>query len=326
MGLVRVVLLFILSILLETYALPACAHIIKQMDKTLIEETQKVEQIAKHMGRKPQVSQLLTVKQVQPRHLSFQARELYKKLNQLHLEITGHEEPAMYRDVHPAKITYENVQDELQQVNKVLDNIKEHLSIKKAIQKEDDTTQHPIPSTLFNRLTILNQMVNQLLEREAQPSEVYQNVTLAVFYAGELLKKMPGATKQFKEVPIVYDKYPKDVFLNLLHILSKVISIAHQLNIETLEILNTHHISTRTITPSDVKELSLIIVSELSFICFTQGVSTRQLHSYYPGKKYPSDVYYRSMKLETYVNEIFQYIKHHPQWINNQEDAEPYQA
>ena len=221
--------------------------------------------------------------------------------------------------LNKGEVTDEDLAVSINKISATIDSIQKYLSIGPDLHIRSNRTSATSLSTLFYRLRALIQISNQLLEKEAQPSEVYQNVTLAVYIAGEILKAMPGANLNIQQAEFSKNKYPRDVFKLLMQVLEKVLLVTKQLDIETLEITKLNNLDNLRITPNEVKELSLFILVELEILCARKGINIDNLFSFYPGKKYPSDVYRRGQMLDKQIDEILSYINSQPRWRENTE-------
>ena len=62
------------------------------------------------------------------------------------------------------------------------------------------------------------------------------------------------------------------------------------MNLEILEI-DSSHIEEKSITPNDVFDIASVIVARLDFLHKRLDFAKKPRESFYPGRKYPSDVY-----------------------------------
>lgn len=314
MRLIQVVLLLVCFFSTQCAAGLDSTKVIGSYNNQLTQDKAKLELIAKYMGRDFTVFQPFNVKNVSLRQLLFQSNELYKKLNVLYFEITGFEYKVAELSIKQGEVTKADLAFSLNKISEIIDSIIKFLSIESDLEVIDKKTSSASLSTLFYRLRALNQISNQLLERDAQPSEVFQNVTLAVYYSGEILKSMSGEDLSIQQIELSKNKYPKDVFKLLMKVLEKLLIIARQLDIDTLEISRIKNLDNLKITPNEVKELSLFILVELEIVCAQKGIQIDNILSIYPGKKYPSDVYRRGEMLDKQIDKILRYVKSHPEW------------
>ena len=104
---------------------------------------------------------------------------------------------------------------------------------------------------------------------------------------------------------IVNGKTPKDVYFRLLDCLT-ILSGIYELNgLETLHV-DTRSIDPKAITPSDVFDVASLLVARLDFIYRHLGVETAPMRPYYPGRKFPFEVYQRAGLLKAQLRALEQ--------------------
>lgn len=270
--------------------------------------------ISAYMGKSIETRQLYLISETSNQAVYFQAKRLYQKILQLNFEITGILDRAS--DSSPRKkITSDDIYKQIIKITNILEKIKAYLKIKTKKLNHQPQKRNSLPD-IFYELVYLNQTTNYLLERETQPSDVYQTLTLAIYYAGEILKNMPGVSPVANEDSMVLNKTPKDVFWRLAYILRKINIVLTQLKINTIHISQIK--PKESIRPNDVQELAALIAADLVSICEEKGINYQNIKSYFPGKKYPSDVYQRSSILLKQIEKINHYLKSHPQWLKDE--------
>lgn len=291
---------------------------LNNIDSKLIEVQTRLHLIAQYMGVTLQPRALYQVANVSPREVYYQALRLYFKVAQLYYDINGHEvlnpDITAIANPHPVEVL-----ELLDQSNTLLQEIMQKFRLKQLTASLPQTSASNW-SQLFERLALINQMANQLLEKEAQPSDVYQNVTLAIYYMGEILKTMPGINVITQPLPHIPNKKPSDVYNELLLILKQLNAIAKQLHLKMLVIKDWQN-SQAKIMPNDVQELSQIILSQLAYIAAQKNIDVSSIKSYYPGKKYPADVYQRATILKQQLDKMYEYIQQHPDWLVESKNA-----
>ncbi|MDF1758955.1 MAG: hypothetical protein P1U40_00290 [Coxiellaceae bacterium] len=252
---------------------------------------------------KPKVQQqILTVSNVSPREVYFEAQALYEKSNKLAYEVTGsfdHYDVAPPKDITPMDV-WKVVDAALVRVL----SIKQRLHIRSQVKEKaepDDIT----PTQVFNALLQSNHIVNSLLYHRVEPSNVYQEVTLAIKYAEKTLKNMGVNDRLPTEPKLEHGKTPTDVYKRLIECVRLLSKISQQSHMKMLSVkLNKDKI--QQLTPSSVYDLSKIVVAETRFLSLKQQDS-EMVRSFYPGYKTPSEVYQRVGILMQQLKLIEQY-------------------
>ena len=67
--------------------------------------------------------------------------------------------------------------------------------------------------------------------------------------------------------------------------------------------------------PSDVYDISSLLVAELAFLHQQAGTLDAPRPAYYPGRKFPSDVYQRAGQLKFQLDELQGLVKTRPDWL-----------
>ncbi|MDF1796373.1 MAG: hypothetical protein P1U63_07550 [Coxiellaceae bacterium] len=153
---------------------------------------------------------------------------------------------------------------------------------------------------LYNQLLALNQSINELLEMKTLPADNYQINTLSVYYAGEILSAKNISAISLKPRSKYLDKTPADVFNLQLKLLGKLNVLGSKLGVKMLSLKKTP--CNLDITPAVIQGVSYIILSEVMHLAHISGVNTSVIKSYYPNKKYPSDVFERGEMLLHQIN------------------------
>lgn len=240
------------------------------------------------VGKSEKVSADLYVVNASPREVYFIAEALYQKSNQLAYEVTS-------SYIKMPKISTDNLnpKEVLALVDASLERIilvKKSLKINKPIELVK-INQKATPADVFNAILKTNEELNTLLYKTTAPSEVYQQVTLAVNYTANILKGLKISPQIPMESPFIENKKPKDVFNRLIECITLLQSIATAEDVKMLEIKLTE--KQNKIMPSDVFDLAKIIVSEVRYLDKKIN-NINKIESYYPGYKTPSQVYQRA--------------------------------
>ena len=126
-----------------------------------------------------------------PHEVYFQAQTLFRKSNRFAYEHTEElkavpEYPT--HEISPADV-YEVVNASLSLINHVLDKFKFIEHFKEPLRDPSKT-----PSDVYSAILEANRQLNLLLDRQFSPLDVYEEVSLAIKYAFNLLEFFPNAT------------------------------------------------------------------------------------------------------------------------------------
>ncbi len=269
-----------------------------------------IELIRFVMGRPKIEGAEIAVTGVAPREVYFQAITMFRKANRLSFEQTREvastpEPPA--GDIDPGNV--------LAVVNAALERIsyvKTRLEITTvpATQQPDSSKT---PADVFRTIVQANRQLNLLLDERFAPADVFQQVTRAVGYAARLRARFPG--DRIPEAPeLVVGKQPRDVHRRLVGCFSVIRDIAAGSGLDTLE-FQTSDDHTEYVTPSDVYDMASLLVSELTYIHSKLDGAKSPHQVYYPGRKFPSDVYQRAGILKAQLLEVRGLVADHPDWL-----------
>lgn len=255
---------------------------------------QEVEFLRQYMGV-PKVNVLgLRVSNSAPHEVYFQALTLFQKVNRLSFEITRErrkppETPVRIHKPADVLVLVEASHQLLDLVMSEFGVVLEHIPVERTV-----TTQ---PAEVFLAILATNRQLNRLLRQHFESSDVYMQVTQAIGYGTRLLTPYLDATPIPDPPAFVPNKTPGDVYLRLLDCLVEVQKIYAIVTLPLLDIDATQ-IEIANITPSDVFDLSALLVARLDYL-YQQlgqqlGLEKPPQKAFYPGRKYPSDVYRRA--------------------------------
>ncbi len=174
---------------------------------------EKLEAIRFEMGKPSNRQPEMVVSNVALREVFFQAITLFRKTDRLSFEQTRERTPVPevpQANIHPAHV-----------LSVVEASIERLESISTAIGISDRTVapqrdSSKTPTDVFRSIVQANRQLNLLLDQKVSPSEVFQQVTLAVSYSSRLLARFPG-TNRIPDAPeYVSGKLPSDVYQRLL--------------------------------------------------------------------------------------------------------------
>ena len=266
------------------------------------------------MGRPKNEQPELNVKGAAPRDVYFQALTLFQKADRLCFEHTRQRAtpPALPIDNITAGDVHEVVNAALKCVRRV------------RAKYGDDTNSVPIahdptkqPSEVFKSIVQANRQLNLMLERRFSPSDVFQQVTLAVGYSARLLERFPDATTIPDEPAFEKGKRPADVYRRLLGCVERVRRIARSSGLEVLE-LQIDENQIWKAEPSDVYDVASLIVAELAYLHSQLPDLKPPRAVYYVGRKFPSHVFQRAGILDRQLMELERHMQEHSNWLKRE--------
>jgi hypothetical protein len=267
------------------------------------------------MGKPLDTRKKLGVEDVEAREVFFQALTLFRNADHLGFEQARQHAPAPSTpsgDIRPAHV-YQVVDAALQSVRRV----KETLGIDEQ-SKPPPRDPGKTPTDVFHSIVSANRQLNLLLERPFSPSDVFQEVTIAIGYSARLLAHFPGATRIPGTPPFEPRKQPADVYRRLVGCLDRIRQIADRSNVKMLA-LRISETDMVEATPSDVYDIATLVVSELAHLHAQLPGSQPAREVYYPGRKFPSHVYQRVGVLEEQLLELQRLVQHEPDWLSRNE-------
>ena len=314
----RVCLFVLLPILplQETYAQPHMGDV--QISATaeelaLVELIQfKLEAIRIHVGKPVNEVPDFVIKGATQREVFYQAVNLYQKTDRLAQEIA--------RDTLPLELDKLSQERSAADITKILKTalgrvgrVLERLGIQSPPNAFVTNLSADITdSDLYVAILKTNQQINQLLEYKFSPSEVYQQVTTALHITLVLYERFPEVRRILDEPEFIPGKAPSDVFQLLLDCYAVVRDMAMLSGVEVLEIVSVS--KKEFYIPSEVYDVATLLVSELNYIYDSIPGLSEPEKSYFPGRKYPSDVYQRASHLQQTLSRLHDLIKANPDW------------
>lgn len=163
------------------------------------------------------------------------------------------------------------------------------------------------PLDCFDALLNLNRQLNLLLEQHISPSDVYQQVTLAIGYSARLLARYPDAIRIPAEPPFEPDQQPRDVYLRLIECLQGIVRIFDRQGLAVLKI-DTRQTDLDRLQPGDVYPIATLIVSQLDFLHQHLGIAQPPPQPVYPGLKFPAHTYQRAAILQAQLHQLERFL------------------
>lgn len=262
----------------------------------------EIEYVRKYIGRPREARAEIAVSDAEPREVFFQALTLFRKANRLSFELTRTraEELLSPNDELKPRHVYDAVDHALQRIR----SIKSKLNLEQQFTKQSpDVTK--TPTDVYRSIVQANRQLNLMLDQQFSPSDVYQQLTLAIAYAERLMEQNPELDSTIPDPPkFEANKMPRDVYQRLQECYSSVQIIIEQNGKKSLTLGAMSEEELNQVSPSDVYDIASLLVSELAYL-HREGPHTPPPHqAYYPGRKFPADCYQRAGILERQFDQL----------------------
>ncbi len=257
---------------------------------------QEVEVIRWHMGRPPEERPLIPVSAVAIRENFGQAMTLWRKANQLAVDLVGGGEPPpviflqLGEQYGPS-----HVHAVLSSVLARLQEIREGTGIVGTSEIEDAAARPALnpqstPSDVFRSIVQSNRQLNRMLERQVQPGDVYQQVQQGIYHLSTILAAA-GDPNPLPSAP-AYEPglRPGHVYGRLLQAFERLSAAFETLGLGVVQYGGGYRLD-EMLTPSDVFDLAVQMASELEYLNGLMPATGSPLRAAHPGLRWPSDVY-----------------------------------
>ena len=277
----------------------------------------ELERIRFAMGKPKNGNEIFVVADAAPREVYFQARTLCRKADRLCFEQLRERAPPPR--VPEEEIEPRHVAEVIDAVLARIDKIEVDLPADTKVSA-DQRDPKKTSTDVFRAIVTANRQISLLLEKQVSPSDVYQEVTLAMSYASSLLASVPDAVRNPEPDELEAGKQPADVFLRLIRCFGIIRNIADNSGLKLLELSLPEggESATADVVPSDVLDIASLLVSELTYLHDHLLEKTPPRKTYFPGRKFPSHVYQRVGILEKQLLQLETYGNAHPDWLREE--------
>ena len=282
------------------------ANVSNLINQKLILLSNKLNLIAKSIGKSVKTQPVIKVQNASFREVAFEIDNMQLKINQLVYETTGAYSKLSNYDKNTLSPC--DVESQVNDSIELLKPVETKLQIKTTSQILK--TQNNInASNIFNKVLEINNFLNVLLYQKTMPGDVYSQITLIIAYVDEILKHYQ-LNSQYKENKSIFkNKTPFDVYQKLLMSFEILQNIFHHSNLNILSI--SVHKKLTNIQPNDVLSLAKIILAETEYLSSLLPYSFN-FKNYYYGYKTPSDVYTKVIELNQKLTILNQFSQTSP--------------
>ncbi len=251
----------------------------------------ELELVRHEMGRPQEARPAITVTGASPRECWFQALAVFRKADRLCAEVAGDPVASVPHAPPIHQIRPGHVLQVIDAAAREVAEVKRALAIRETVAAPARDTAKT-PSDVYGALATLDRQLNLLLAHPFTPADVFQQLSLAVAYAGRL-----GAEPATS--PFVRGKRPADCYERLagcLELARKLVRKAGHPVIETTPASG----DAAAVLPSDVYDLASLVLGEVAFLHSVAKESTPvyPFEGNAPGRKLPAHVWQLAGVLE----------------------------
>jgi hypothetical protein len=260
---------------------------------------EEIEQLRYIMGKPKRLGFADKIEDASTYEILFQAQSLYKRADALAYQFVRERGDEIEKPSQP--VSYAHIAAILEDSISRLRLVKVRLNIEspnRYVQGDMKGTD----SELFREIINANRQLDLLLNQSFSPSDVFQQVTQAISYGASILAEHPQAARIPEAPPYEEGKQPKDVFNALLTCYDLVKQVTRDKGIKILDWKHVY-VEGEEIYPGDAYNLATLIVSELALVHGHLGSEHKPRAVFYPGNKFPSDVYQRVGILRKQIEE-----------------------
>jgi hypothetical protein len=257
----------------------------------------EVELIRREMGRPVETRPPVTVAGASPRECWFQALAVFRKADRLCAELAG-DPVAQVPHVPPlAELQPGHVLQVIDAATRELIEIKRALGIPESAD-EPARDIAKTPSDVYGALATTDRQINLLLTQPFTPSDVFQQVSLAVAYAARLGAE-PVAAK------FARGKRPADCYDRLTTCLEHARALVRRAGHPVIDAAPAAG-DPSAVVPSDVYDLASLVLAEVAFL-HAHVKSAQPMHPFEsnsPGRRLPSHVWQLAGVLEQQLAQL----------------------
>lgn len=253
--------------------------------------SRELELVRREMGRPSETRPAVVITGASPRECWFQALAVLRKADRLCSEVASDPVASVPHAPPLAEIRPGNVLEVIQAAAREIDEVKRALSIPENAEAPTRDASKT-PSDVFGVLATLDRQLNLLLARPFTPSDVFQQVSLAVAYAARL-----GAAPQ--TAAFERGKRPADCYARLGKCLELARTLVRKAGQPVIDAAPAGG-SAEVIVPSDVYDLASLVLGEVAYLhaLANNAPAPYPFEGNLPGRKLPSHVWQLAGVLE----------------------------
>ncbi len=257
----------------------------------------EIELVRREMGRPTESRMPVTVTGASPRECWFQALAVFRKVDRLCAEVAG-DPPAAVPHAPPlTDLKPGHVLQVIDAAGREIAEIKRALNIPENVDSPARDVQKT-PSDVYGALATLDRQINLLLTQPFTPADVFQQLSLAVAYAGRLGAE-PAAS------PFVRGKRPADCYDRLTQCLELARALVRKTNHPVIDVAPRAG-EPGGVVPSDVYDLASLVLGEVAYLhALKKDVpAPYPFEGNAPGRKLPAHVWQLAGTLEQQLTQL----------------------
>jgi hypothetical protein len=276
----------------------------------------EIELIRAEMGRPQDRRPQPAVKGAAPREVYFQALSLFRKADRLCYEITGDQLAAIPHAPPISAIEPGDVLGVLDAALRELEETKQRLGIREEA-KEPKREASRTPSDVFAACLGATRQLNLLLERPFAPGDVFQQVSLAVAYAGRLLAAFPSIDTTPDLPAFKRRQRPADCFDRLAGCFTTLQKVIARSGLQVMQQAPERPGDANEVVPGDVYDMASLALAEVAFLHAHQADANPPylFEANMPGRKLPAHVHQLAGVLDTQLNALAKLVEKKPNWL-----------
>ena len=257
-----------------------------ELFRSVTELRSEVEQIRQVMGEPLPLTREYRIHDAAPRHVFYQAQNLFRKANQFAQQMAGVSRQSP-RQAPEGEIRHEDVLTVLNDARSQLGLVKAALGIE-AAAPEAPAQRRKQPSDVLHDIIDAGREINFISGRSVAWTTIYDRILLAVTYVGGAL---PEATRFPPLAPHQTGKFPEDVLNRLVECmqLSRKPAAEHGVAMVRVESIRATEVGPTAIEVGDVATILLSDLAELTLQMKAEDVTAPEYP--HPNRVFPSHVF-----------------------------------
>ncbi len=235
------------------------------LDVVLERVRAEVDLLRFHMGKPGNTQGSPTVDDVQPHEGFLQAQNLFRKANRLARELVG--APRRSPPVAPpdhSDVMIGDIYDPLAAALEQILDIKTKLGITEQVDTPERVPTRDLTS-VYRVMVQTNRQLNLMTESTFSAGDVYDQISLAITYAGGILSAFPETDPIPEALPFEAGKSPDDVYRQLSDCMRLNRDIANAVGLQLLR-YDARGFRRAEALQSDVYDLATLLVSYISYV------------------------------------------------------------
>ena len=247
------------------------------------------------------------VDDVQPHETFLQAQNLFRKTNRLARELTGASRQTPPVAPPAEDIVVADVYVPLEAALEQVVALKTGLGIAAAAEPENRTPTTDLTS-VYRAMVQTNRQLNLLTEQAFTAEAIYEQISLAITYAGGILSSYPNNQSIPEPPPFEAGKSPDDVYQQLSACLRLNRRIAEGVGFSLLR-YDPRGFRRSEARPSDAYDLATLLVSYVGHIATRLDAPEIYPDIAVPGRVFPSHAYQHATVLHEQLAQIAELVE-----------------